>query len=131
MRIVFDVNVVHPSSGGTLGNARVVIQKVVYSCFADNRLQVLFTSTARCFPDNCTIHQIDFRKNANHDELLVVRLLDNRAMFGGNYVVLVVDQSDRGSDTVYNTTAKAIATSTNSRPILSSKLELSAPTPRQ
>ena len=54
MRIVFDVNVVHSSSGSTLRNTRVIIQKAAYSRLADNRLEGLLTSTARCF----TCHQL-------------------------------------------------------------------------
>lgn len=89
MSIVFDVDIVGSASGEAFSNSWMNAESVINHSFADDRLHIFFTRTARDFSDDLVVHKVYFGKDSNDQELVIIRALGGpsnsnlvRAIFG-------------------------------------------------
>ncbi|KAF3021338.1 hypothetical protein E8E15_008580 [Penicillium rubens] len=50
-------------------------ESVINHSFADDRLHIFFTRTARDFSDNLVVHKVYFGKDSNDQELVIIQTL--------------------------------------------------------
>lgn len=73
MSIVFDVDIVGSASREAFSNSWMNAKSVINHSFADDRLHIFFTLTARDFSDNLVVQKVYFGKDSNDQELMIIR----------------------------------------------------------
>lgn len=73
MSIVFDIDKVGSTSREAFSNSWMNAESVINHSFADDRLHIFFTLTARDFSDDLVVQKVYFSKYSNDQELVIIR----------------------------------------------------------